>query len=118
MKSDKISDRIKLYLCDQFNLPEEQVAAMLPEFKKTLSSHMDNLKQVEPTEDLKELKKAAHTIKGAFLNLGLMDCAELAITIENAAANEDTSVNFTVLIAEMSVKVEEITGHDMEEKFN
>lgn len=107
MKTEKICERIKNYLCEQFNLPEEQVVTMLPEFKKTIASHMENLQQVDPIENLDGLKKSAHTIKGAFLNLGLMDCAELAVTIENGAAKRDTSINYASLIKDMSEKVKE-----------
>ena len=110
MKSETICDRIKNHLCEQFSLPEDQVISMLPEFKKTISSHMENLIEVDPVDNLDGLEKAAHTIKGAFLNLGLMDCAELAITIENGAANGDTSINYPALINDMSEKVKEFAN--------
>lgn len=110
MESLNFSDRIKIYLSNQFNLPEEQVVSMLPEFKKTLSGHMMNIEKVFQTSDLSNLEKAAHTIKGAFLNLGLIDCAEIAMKIESSAAEKDPSVDYSSLIISMGKIVKEIVS--------
>ena len=100
--------RIKHHLARQFNLPEEQVETMLPEFKKTLSQHMENLARVQSEEELPALARAAHTIKGAFLNLGLEDCAQLALQIEGGATREDMSMDYAALIDDMEALVESI----------
>lgn len=102
------STRIKKYLAEQFNLPEDQVELMLPEFKKTLKDHMESLEDVQAQENLADLGKAAHTIKGAFLNLGLQDCAELAMRVEDNASNGDMQTDYTSLIASIREKVQEI----------
>ncbi len=104
----KFSTRIKEYLGHQFNLSEHQVELMMPEFKRTLSGHMENLERVHQQQSLDELARAAHTIKGAFLNLGLADCAELAMKIEGGAASEDDSMDYGALITDMSVIVDGI----------
>lgn len=106
----KFSSRIKEYLARQFNLPEDQVDVMLPEFKKTLSSHMEKIENMHQQDRLDDLEKAAHTIKGAFLNLGLSDCAELAMKIEGGAAGHDTSVDYTALIDNMGEIVADIVN--------
>jgi len=102
--------RIKEYLGCQFNLPEEQVELMLPQFKETLSGHMENLERVHQQEGLDDLARAAHTIKGAFLNLGLADCAELAKQIEGGAATEDTTLDYETLITDMGAIVDDIVN--------
>ena len=102
------STRIKKYLSEQFNLPEDQVELMLPEFKKTLKDHMAALEDVQNHNNLKDLGKAAHTIKGAFLNLGLQDCAELAMKVEDNATLGNMQTDYTALIASIREKVQEI----------
>ncbi len=104
----KFSARIKEYLGHQFNLPEDQVERMLPEFKRTLSGHMENLERVYHQQCLDDLAKAAHTIKGAFLNLGLTDCAALAMKIEEGAIHKDESMDYGALITDMGVIVDNI----------
>ncbi len=106
----KFSRRIKAYLTQHFNLPEEQIELMLPEFKKTLSSHMENLEQVYRQDHLNDLQKVAHTIKGAFLNLGLNECADLAKKIETGAADNDTTVDYGALIDRMRNIVDDIVN--------
>lgn len=94
------SNCVKGHLSKYFNLPENQVEEMLPEFRRTLYAHMKNLKNAHASEGLAELERAAHAIKGAFLNLGLADCAELALRIEDGAAN-GKSLDYALLIAEI-----------------
>ncbi|MBM9603207.1 Hpt domain-containing protein [Desulfopila inferna] len=106
----KFSSRIKTYLAHHFKLPEEQIELMLPEFKKTLSSHMENLERIYRQDSLIDLQKAAHTIKGAFLNLGLQECAELAKKIEYGAADNDTTVDYAALIDRMRHIVDDIVN--------
>ncbi len=81
---------------------------MLPDFKKTLRDHLTHLKEVHKQDNLANLAKAAHTIKGAFLNLGLRDCADLAMTIEDNANQGDRLTDYPALINSISSIVEEI----------
>ncbi|MBE0583703.1 MAG: Hpt domain-containing protein [Desulfofustis sp.] len=75
-------DRIKSYLLNQFNLPAEQIDGMIPGFISSLAGHLAKLEDVFNSGDLEQVGKAGHTIKGALLNLGLHDCADLAYEIE------------------------------------
>lgn len=92
-------NQIKAYLCDQFQLSEEQVGEMLPGFIQTLSTHMENMERILAEDDLLALGKAGHTMKGALLNLGLNDCAELALRIEERGKAGDRLTDFTALVA-------------------
>lgn len=106
------SQRIKEYLGKQFNLPEDQVESMLPEFRRTLMVHLENLKTAQGSDDLKFLQVAAHTMKGALLNLGLNDCAELARQIETGAADRDTTLDYAQLVAGIDACLMDVTqGH-------
>ena len=100
--------RIKEYLGNQFDLPEEQIESMLPEFRKTLAAHLKNLKAAQSTDDLHVLQVAAHTMKGALLNLGLNDCADVALAIETGAAASDRALDYPNLVAQIDAFLQEV----------
>ena len=99
-KQERI-EQIQSYLCGKFHLPIEQVGEMLPSFLTTLDTHLENLENAWQSGDLTTLGKAGHTIKGALLNLGLHDCAEIAQKIERRGRDADDSANFQEMIAEL-----------------
>ncbi len=106
----KYSEMIISYLGQHFDLPQEQVESMLPSFFTALSDHMTNLENAFQQSDLHQLSKTGHTIKGAFLNLGLTDCAEIAFRIEQSAIEENHSVNYAELVTQLRLNVDRITG--------
>lgn len=110
MTSQRYINQIKTYLSDQFNLEDEQVSEMMPSFISTLAGHMTNLEKAYESGDLMILGKSGHTIKGAFLNLGLNDCAEIALQIERRGKEGDHSTDFAYLIARLRQKVDVITS--------
>lgn len=99
-KQERI-EQIQRYLCGQFNFPPEQVGEMLPSFLTTLASHMNNIESALKTSDLLMLGKAGHKMKGALLNLGLQDCAQIAMEIEEKGKSGDASVDFEALVADL-----------------
>ncbi len=104
------SERIVMYLGKQFNLPKEQVNSMMPDFLATLSSHMKRLEEVLQDNNLSNITKASHTIKGALLNLGLTDCAELALQIEKSSSSADETVDYATLVTSLGAIVSEIVN--------
>jgi histidine phosphotransfer protein HptB len=108
MTSLQYIDQIKSYLSRQFSLGEAQVSEMLPSFILTLSTHMTNLEKALASGDLEVLGKSGHTIKGAFLNLGLTDCAEIALQIERSCREGDLSTNYARLVADLRGKIDVI----------
>lgn len=101
-------EKITHYLGEQFNLPKEQVKGMLPEFKKTLSGHMDNLETVTQIRDIMKVKEAGHTLKGALLNLGLKESAERAFQIESSNQSIDSFEDIVDNVKELRRVVDEI----------
>jgi len=99
---------IKSYLSEQFNLPAEQIEMMLPSFIMTLSNHMRNLEKALEQNKPLILGKIGHTIKGAFLNLGLDDCAQIALLIEERGKAGDTTTNYKELVEELRQKVKPV----------
>jgi HPt (histidine-containing phosphotransfer) domain-containing protein len=82
MTGDQTIAKIKIYLSQQFHIEEEQIELMLPGFVSTLHSHLNRLEKAIDGKALETIGSAAHTIKGALLNLGLEECARTASLIE------------------------------------
>jgi histidine phosphotransfer protein HptB len=110
MTSDQYVDQIKSYLFRQFSLSEEQVVEMLPSFFTTLSGHMASLEKAFADGNLEILGKTGHTIKGAFLNLGLIDCAEIALEIEQQGKAGNMSTDYARLVADLRKKINVIVN--------
>lgn len=81
---------------------------MLPEFKSTLSSHLESLEEALKENNPATLIRAVHTIKGAFLNLGLSECAKIALDIERGARISDESLDYHALVASLREIVNDI----------
>jgi HPt (histidine-containing phosphotransfer) domain-containing protein len=110
MDKSSMNTQIKNHLRQHFALPEEQIELMLPEFKKTLSQHMSGLLSAYRQENLIDLKNAAHTIKGALLNLGFSESAQLAQTIEMESAAGNNMINYSSLIDTIKSNINEFIG--------
>ena len=91
-------DIIRKYLCSRFNFPDEQIDQMLPSFITTLGEHMEGLESALLAGDLVELGKKGHTMKGALLNLGLHDCADIAHEIEVKGRGQEKSADYAFLV--------------------
>ena len=63
-------------------LSDDKIDTFMPRFLTTLQTHLDNLQRPVATKNLEELSRAAHTMKGALLNLGLKDLADVAYQLE------------------------------------
>jgi histidine phosphotransfer protein HptB len=112
MTSQQYINQIKSYLFNQFSLSEEQVSEMLPSFLFTLSEHMTSLEKAFASGSLEVLGKSGHTIKGAFLNLGLADCAEIAQQIERRGKAGDRTTDYARLVADLRAKIDVIITHN------
>ncbi|MDR3089453.1 MAG: Hpt domain-containing protein [Desulfobulbaceae bacterium] len=77
----ELNQRIRVYLTATFHFSDEQLSQMLPGFFDTLRGHLAAVEQ-SIAGDSEELSRAAHTLKGALLNLGLEPEAALALELE------------------------------------
>ena len=93
--------QIKAYLAEQFNLPDEQIDALLPSFIATLEVHLKNLEDALKENNPASMGRLGHTIKGAFLNLGLNDCAGIALQIEERGKAGDLTVDYKRLVMDL-----------------
>jgi HPt (histidine-containing phosphotransfer) domain-containing protein len=96
---------IRDFLKKQFNLSGDQIDTMLPGFIDTLASHMAHLEEAFQSGDMIRLGKAGHIIKGALLNLGLSECAEIAYIIEKEGKNRNESTDFQALVYALKDKL-------------
>ncbi|MBU1567120.1 MAG: Hpt domain-containing protein [Proteobacteria bacterium] len=98
-------DSIRLHLTEQFHLPVEQIDLMLPSFIATLGTHMCNLENALDANNPVQLGKLGHTIKGAFLNLGMQDCAQIALTIEEKGRQGGSLTDFKKLVEDLRLLI-------------
>lgn len=82
MDRDAYLQVISRHLQNAYLLNEEKTAEMIPVFIATLRGQVERLEHLAATADRKELGRAGHGIKGALLNMGLDDLAELAHRLE------------------------------------
>jgi HPt (histidine-containing phosphotransfer) domain-containing protein len=101
-------ESIRLHLTEQFNLPLEQIDIMLPSFIATLGAHMCNLENALEAKNPVQLGKAGHTIKGAFLNLGLDECAQIALAIEEKGRQGCKLADFKKLIEDLRLLIKPV----------
>lgn len=94
-------EQIKVHLAEQFSLSGEQVDVMLPSFLATLGSHMEKLETALAENNPILLGKIGHTIKGAFLNLGMDDCARIAFSIEEKGKQGKNCTDFKKLVEDL-----------------
>ncbi len=98
-------DHIKEHLAEQFNLPPEQIELLMPSFIETLKAHMQNLQKVLEGDNPLAIGEMGHTIKGAFLNLGLDDCAAIALRIEQQGKAGDRRANYQQMFEQLRDKL-------------
>ena len=105
MNNPPLNTQVKKYLSQHFGLPDEQIEVMMPEFRKTLSQHMNGLTSAHRQNSLIALKDAAHTMKGALLNLGFAESAQLAQKIEMESGAGNTMIDYSLLIDKIRTTV-------------
>lgn len=67
---------------------------MLPSFISTLAGHMEKLGDAVNGKDPLLVGKAGHTLKGALLNLGLLECADIAMEMEQNGKRGNTEFDY------------------------
>jgi HPt (histidine-containing phosphotransfer) domain-containing protein len=101
MQNSRDTDSIRRYIKRQYNLPDEQIETMIPLFLATLAEHLKTLDQACTANDPAALGQVGHTIKGALLNLGLHQAAQIALTIEKRGKAADDTADYQALAAEL-----------------
>lgn len=103
-------EQMKDHLKNAYLLSDAKIATMLPVFIVSLQSHVDQLKALAESDDIQQLARAGHAIKGALLNVGLSDLAETAHALEKIYANGISSPTCKELIAHLQDTVAQLGG--------
>lgn len=81
---------------------------MMPVFLNTLQNHMQNLEDALGAGNPETLGRLGHALKGALLNLGLDDMADIAHIIENEGMSGSHEADFAGMVAQLKEKLAEI----------
>nr|WP_321464583.1 Hpt domain-containing protein [uncultured Desulfobulbus sp.] len=98
-------DMVKEHLKTAYLLSEEKIETMIPIFLDTLHTHMNHLADLAASGDTAQLGQASHAVKGALLNIGLLDLAETAYAIEKQCKSGTGAENYQELISELQYTV-------------
>jgi len=103
-----LSDRVKKHICDQYRLPNDKVVSMLPTFLQTLQGHMQELEKSVGDGEIQGIAMVGHKFKGALLNLGLEEFAEIALRIETEGKANNQEIDYLKLTMELKEHLKEI----------
>ena len=108
MTQQSLAEQVRKYVRVQYQLPVEKVALMLPTFLEVLKNHLNDLESVLDDGEPMAIGRVGHTLKGALLNLGLAEIAEIAASIETEGKLGNKDFEYAVLVARLREKLEEI----------
>jgi len=110
MTGEEYIKTIRDHLRNAYMLDDEKIETFLPRFLTTLLTYSDNLQATLGTNDLEKISKAGHKMKGAFLNLGLIDLADIAYNIELHGKAKDTTVDYQGMIQQLHKEIRAFVG--------
>jgi len=102
--------RVKAHLKTAYLLSDEKIETMIPIFLATLHTHMNRLADLALENDTEQLAKASHAVKGALLNIGLLDLAETAAAIEQQCKNGAGPDHYRELINDLQYTVKRFSA--------
>ena len=97
------------HMKSSYLISDDKIAIILPNFLTTLKGHLNNLEEKLSRGEPTELGAAAHTIKGALLNLGLFELADTAYVIEQKGKLLDTNTDYAALVDHLKQQIAVIT---------
>lgn len=109
MTGEEYTQSIRDHLHNAYLLSDEKIQEVMPRFLDTLLTHTKNLDAPLLANDLPELGKAGHTLKGALLNLGLQDLADIAYTIEKQCNARETTPDYPAMVQQLQHAIDSFT---------
>ena len=98
-------EMIKTHLKTAYLLSDDRIETMIPIFLATLHTHMNRLAELAAQGETEQLAQASHAVKGALLNIGLLDLAQTASAIEKQCKSGAGPDNYQELITELQYTV-------------
>ena len=105
MMREGYQQQIREHLHMAFNLSDEKIDSMMPSFLDTIFSHLQTTEEIYASGNLAGLSKAGHKLKGALLNLGLSDLAEIALAVEQKAGREDMTADYGAMLSRLKGEI-------------
>ncbi len=96
---------IRRHMRSAYLMNDAKVAELLPGFLQVLQQHLDRLQESLLSGDIQALGHSSHTIKGALLNLGLVDLAAVALRIEEGCRHGNRQTNYRALVAMLEQEI-------------
>ena len=109
MKGQTYRQTIREHLGSAYLLSEDKIDTVLPAFLDTLLTHMLRLEKNLAHNDLELLAKSGHVLKGALLNLGLHELADMAYAIERCCATPATATELPQQVARLKKEIASFT---------
>ncbi len=100
-------EQIKGFLKKTYDFSSENIELMLASIKESLTLEFANVERGLVEDDNTLLWRAAHSIKGALLNAGVENWAEVARKIELSAKNKE-EVDYEGLFKELKMGINNI----------
>jgi len=101
MRRSEYQQKIENHLRSAYLLSDDKIEEVLPRFIANLKSLMNDLEKYSNSENIEALNRTGHTMKGALLNLGLMQLADIAFSIEKFDALQDNKTDLAKRITEL-----------------
>lgn len=102
-------ETIREHLRTAYHLSDEKIDAVLPRFLSTLCTWMTKLEKLADDGNSREdISRAGHALKGALLNLGLMNLADKAFQVEQFDKQTGRNIEHKKIIAELKDEITEI----------
>ena len=98
-------DHIRRHLRCAYLMSDEKVASLLPGFMEALRCHLVQLQKSMDSGDLEMLGHSGHTLKGALLNLGLVDLASVALEIEELCRQRCQEADYETMVATLQKEI-------------
>ncbi len=110
MDKETYQQVIREHMKNSYLLNDEKINDILPGFLTALNGHMAELEQKLAVGDAVSLGVSGHTIKGALLNLGLFELADLAYQIEQQGKQPDSDIDCHAIIAQLKKGIAIVTS--------
>lgn len=84
-KDNNLVDQVLFHLQNNFNVSADESKNILKTIALTLRKNISDLRRACEEDDLPEMARHLHSIKGALLNLGQIELAQTTESLEIAA---------------------------------
>lgn len=92
------------YLMAELGMDEEQILGILSTLAAPLKATLASVENAYKENNLVEISETAHSLKGALLNLGLNDLADIAKSIEKSRSHQHNTLPERLILLQTSLQ--------------